>query len=447
MSPRHARAEDPVETRRPEAGPEAGAHAVVVPRPRAVEPPPAAPSQTRSELRLAKRSGDRARRRRRLAASLAVVIVVAAGTGSVGYLRRLHRPHAGAPAEAVATARTQRTLLVQVRGADGNAVASALLAADPRAQQGALILVPNRVVAEVPGSGTQPYGQAVGRPEGAALSRSTLADLLGVTVDASWVLDQTAFRALVDRLGGISVDVDADIVGTRAGGSVVLVSKGAGQRLSGSQALAVLAYRAPGEDDLDALPRLQHVLVALLAKLPDGAALGRLVAGLGAGSELSDTRDATGVLDGAGRDIAADRVSYQTLPVLPIDGGVAPTYRLDVAGIAALAGGSLAGSRLPGHTGIGNRVLVLNQAGGAGLGQQIRDRIVPRGFVFVDSRNQTPFNRRQTIVVVYDTTSQTLARAHRLAAALGLPKAPVHVSPRAQNVADLFVFVGTDFRP
>lgn len=223
--------------------------------------------------------------------------------------------------------------------------------------------------------------------------------------------------------------------------------KGAGQRLSGSQALAVLAYRAPGEDDLDALPRLQHVLVALLAKLPDGAALGRLVAGLGAGSELSDTRDATGVLDGAGRDIAADRVSYQTLPVLPIDGGVAPTYRLDVAGIAALAGGSLAASRLPGHTGTGNRVLVLNQAGGAGLGQQIRDRIVPRGFVFVDSRNQTPFNRRQTIVVVYDTTSQTLARAHRLAAALGLPKAPVQVSPGAQNVADLIVFVGTDFRP
>jgi len=54
-----------------------------------VEPPPAAPSQTRSELRLAKRSGeakrsgDRARRRRRLGALLVIVIVVAAGTGSV----------------------------------------------------------------------------------------------------------------------------------------------------------------------------------------------------------------------------------------------------------------------------------------------------------------------------------------------------------------------------
>ncbi len=372
---------------------------------------------------------------------------MAGGLAGVGY-RWQHSGPAPAPHAGAAPSRTQRTLLIQVRGVGGDALASALLAADPRTQQAAVVLVPSRVVAEVPGSGPGPYGQALGRAGGAALSRSTLADLLGVTVDGSWVLDRPVLSALVDRVGGIDVDVDTDVIVTGAGGPVVAVPQGAGQRLSGAQALAVLNYRVPGEDELAALPRLQRVVLALLARLPAGsAALTRLLADLGPGSQVSDAAVATGVLDGTRRDVAADRATYQILPVLAVDGGGAATYRLDVAGVNALAARQLAASRLAGHAATGNRVLVLNQAGGVGLGQHIRDRIVSKGFVFVDSRNQTPFDRHRTVVVVFDTRPPTLAGAGRLAAALGLPAAPVQVSPRAQNIADLIVIVGTDFRP
>jgi len=374
-------------------------------------------------------------------------VVVLAGGSALGAYRWQHRAVTSPSVPAEAAARSQRTLLVQVRGANGDAQASVLLASDRRARQAVMLLVPDRVVAQVPGSGTAPFGQAVGRPGGAALSRSTLADLIGVDVDASWVLDQPTFARLVDSVGGIDVDVDTDIVVAPKGGRpVVEVPKGAGRRLSGAQALAVLAYRGPGEEEVQALPRVQHVMAALLRRLPAAGAFGRFAAGLGAGSELSDSATATGVLDGVRTDDAADLTSYQILPVLPIDGGGAPVYRIDASALTTLVHESLAASRLPGRTATGNRVLVLNQAGGVGLGQKVRDRIVPRGFVFVDSRNQTPFGRRQTVVVVFDATPQTRARAARLAAALGLPAAPIQISARAQNIADLLVVLGRDFR-
>jgi len=271
---------------------------------------------------------------------------------------------------------------------------------------------------------------------------------------ASWMESKATaslhpeWETLVDRVGGVTVDIDTDVIVNRHGTPVVLMPQGPRQPLTGAQALDLLGYRAAGEDEVEALPRVQNVLVALLQKLPTGAGpVSALASDLGAGSRLSDPQVGGAVLDGFHRDIGADRSSFQILPVLPIDGGGAASYRIDAARVTALSRGPLAGSRLAGHGATGNRVLVLNQAGGAGLGQQVRDRIVPRGFAFVDSRNQTPFGRAQTMIVVFDRRPDTLARATRLAAALGLPHAPVQVSERGQTIADLIVIVGTDFRP
>jgi len=311
-----------------------------------------------------------------------------------------------------------------------------------------MVLVPNRVVAQVPGSGTQPFGLAVDQPGGAAVSRSTLADLLGVRVDASWVLDQAAFSRLVDSLDGIKVDVIDDVIGKQGSDSVVLVPKGPGQQLNGERAFSVLAYRVPGTDELATMQQFQHVLVGLLAKLPPGSdALTTLAGKIGKGSEISSLGMVTSVFDGVRGDAARGDSVTQILPVLNVDTGGEANYRIEFGGVTQMVNRLLAGSRLPGRFDQGNRVLVLNQVGTPGLGQAVRDKIVAAGFVFVDARNQKPFGRTTTLIVVFDSSSKTTIKASQLATALGLPQAAIQVSDRAQNIADAIVYLGSDFKP
>lgn len=380
---------------------------------------------------------------------LITLVLLGGGGGTVVYLLGHDRNGRDAiRTPSAAGVRTQQTVLLQVRGGDGDAVSSALMARDSKRKQAAIVLVPNRVVAQVPGSGAQPFGTALGQPGGPALSRSTLADLLGVRVDGSWVLDQAAFARLVDSIGGIKVDVDVDIIGKQGKDSVVLIPKGPAQQLNGARALAMLAYHAPGEDELAAMPRLQHVLAGVLERLPAGSdALTALAGQLGTGSQVSSLGQVTDVLDGVRADAAGDRTAFQILPVLAVDTAGQTSYRIEAGGVTRMVDQVLAGSRLPGRFDQGNRVLVLDQVGTTGLGPTVRDKVVAADFVFVDVRNQKPFGRKQTIIVVFDTAAKTQARAKRLATALGLPQAPIEVSARAQNIADLIVILGSDFKP
>jgi hypothetical protein len=407
---------------------------------------------TRLELKGVRRAITRSRRKRRRQQLLGVLVsaVLLLGViGTVVYLTGHDRNGRDAIHTASAAGvRTQRTVLVQVRGPDGDAMASALLATDSQHKQAAVVLVPNQVVAQVPGSGVGAFGTAVGQPGGPALSRSTLADLLGVRVDASWVFDQAAFARLVDSIDGIKVDVDVDIIGKQGKDSVVLVPKGPAQQLNGAQAVAVLGYRAPGEAELTALPRFQRVLAAVLAKLPPGAdALGILAGKLGSGSQMSSAGQVTDVLDSMRVAAAARQATFQIMPVLAVPAAGGTSYRIEAGGVTRLVNQLLAGSRLPGRFDQGNRVLVLDQVGTPGLGLKVRDKIVAASFVFVDARNQRPFGSKQTTIVIFDGTSKTRVRASQLATALGLPQAPIQVQPRAQNIADLIVFLGSDFQP
>jgi anionic cell wall polymer biosynthesis LytR-Cps2A-Psr (LCP) family protein len=98
-------------------------------------------------------------------------------------------------------------MLLQVQAEDRTAVASALLAADPPAETGAVLLVPQQVLVNVPGIGSLPFGRALSSapPHG---SRDALSDLMGVTVDEGWVLTSAGLAQLIDLVGGIPVEVD-----------------------------------------------------------------------------------------------------------------------------------------------------------------------------------------------------------------------------------------------
>jgi hypothetical protein len=338
--------------------------------------------------------------------------------------------------------RTQRTLLFQVRGGDGSAIASALLAHDEPSTTGAVVLVPPQVIVDVPGAGSTAFGQALaaGDPNG---SSNALADLLGVQVDGSWVLQQEAFVALVDALGGIPAEVDTPVVL----GNQVVVPQGT-QQLDGARAVALMTYLAEGEPEQSRLARLQEVLDGLLAALPEDAdAVAEQLTALGEGSATSQAANAVArLLVGLQTDNAADQLQYDTLPVIPIDpGGGVTSFRLDQAAARALVDRALAKSVPEGARQSGNRVLVLNGVGTPGLGEAVRSKLVAADFVFVASRNAERFGYETTQVLVPEATPEAQALGTRVAEALGVQ--PDVRQSDFGSIADVVVIVGADFQP
>ena len=380
----------------------------------------------------------RRQRRRRVLAGLLVLALVAAVVVTVALVRR--EPDSTATVQP--QGRTQATLLLQVQGGDGGAAASALLAHDPVSRTGSAVLVPPQVIVDVPGAGSVPFGRALATsaPEG---SRNALSDLLGVTVDAGWVLDAPTFTTLVDRLGGLPVGVDVPVMQDGA-----LVVRPGEQLLNGAQSLAFLGFLAPGEQEQARLARVQEVVDGLLTALPDSAGeVTAVLDGLGPGSRSSQpAAELARFLVAAAETGAAGDLQYDTLPVIPIDaGGGVMAFRLDAEATRNLVDRLLAQSVPTGQRETGNRVLVLNGVGTPGLGETVRTRLVEQGFVFVGSRNAPRFGYENTVVLVPESTPEAQLLGERVASALGVR--PDVRADELGTIADVIVIIGADFVP
>ena len=380
----------------------------------------------------------RRRRRRQLTGVLVVVLALLAAAFAV----YLAQDEPDAPPSTQEPTRTQRTLLFQVQGENGSAAASALLAQDPEQKTGAALLIPPLVLVTVPGTGSLPFGKALSSvpPEG---SRNALSDLVGVTVDDGWVVTTTVLAQLIDALGGVPVDVDVPVVR----GTSVLINAGA-QNLDGARAVEFLLFLAPEEQEQARLARLQEVLDGLINVLPREA--GELTAQLEVLGDRSVTtmeipKLAEFVLGMAVAD-EAGLMQYDSLPVIAIDpGGGVQAFRVDPPKLTTVVDRLLADSVPAGVREGGNRVLVLNGVGTPGLGEKVRDKLVPAGFVFVDSRNAPRFGYEKTQVFVPQATTEAQELGERVAEAIGVPDAQI-VTQDFGTVADVVVLVGADFR-
>ncbi|MFL6137410.1 MAG: LCP family protein [Frankiaceae bacterium] len=410
-----------------------------------------APSPGRADRRSQRRAERRAARRRRnrrlalaggavLAVVLVLLLLVVVRGGS-------HR-HGKGP---VATGRTQVTLLLMVKGANGAAIESALLAHDPATRQGAVVPVPSTLVADVPGRGQLQFGQTATLGS-ARVPAETLGDVMGVTVDGALLIDTTALGALVDHLGGVDVDhVDTDVVVPGPGRTEqVLVTKGGAQHLSGAQAVAYATYRGADETEQARLARFTTVLTGLIDALPakasdDAAALQALGGGVVFG--LAPARTGA-VLAGLHAADASEALSFETLPVQPVGTGddllTPQSDQIDQLVHRYLAA-SVPAARASGH----NRVIVVNGTGALGLGETAHAKLDRHGLVFVHSENQQGFSfaHEQSVVLVPDDSSASHALGHRVAAALGLPDGDIAVDQQPTSAADAVVILGTDYRP
>lgn len=388
----------------------------------------------------------RRQRRRRLVLTAGVAGVVLLLATTVYLVQSGDEKTATPPAQV----RTQRTLLFQLQAPSGSAVSSSLLAHDPDggddedAGSGAVVLMPPQLLVPVAGSGPLRLDLAVKTvpPES---TRNAVSDLLGVTVDGGWVVDQPTMVRLIDAVGGVAVDVDVAVLGG-PGGRTVLLNPG-GQRLDGLRAVTFMTYLGRGEEEQARLARVQEVLDGVLRGLPRSTAeVVTLLSGLGKRSVSSiPVPQLAEQLVGLASDERDQALQYDSLPVVKIETGDTVNYRLDAEPAKALVDRLLAQSVPEGARQGDNRVLALNGVGTPNIGEKVRAKLVPAGFVFVGSRNAPSFDYARTLVLVGDATVEAQQLGERVAKALGVPVSAV-ASSDLGTVADVIVVVGADFR-
>lgn len=408
-------------------------------------------TSTLAPARRASRAADRRRReeqqKRRTRTTVAIATGIAVVVGLVAVL--VGDAVRGDKKGAAPKQRTQRTLLLQVTGSGGAARAAALLAYDPEPQRASLVLVPPHTLIDVAGLGNVVVANAV-RLGGPEVAREAVSDLLGVTVDHDWTLTSAGFAALVDRVGGVVVDVDVDVVVTPARGTPrILVRAGPQQRLDGATALEFATYVAKGQDEISFQVRLQTVLDAILAALPaDRVTAAATLGALGPASTLSWKADElASFLLGIRGAQTGDRYDPQVLPVTSIDtGGASATYSIKVDEVNTLVRTQLADSIPPGRDDGTNRVLVLNGVGTPGLGGSVANKLRASPYRVVGTRNKQGFGVAQSVVVVFDTSEPSLEKARDVARRLGLAPESVRIGTQNQSVADVIVVIGADYK-
>jgi anionic cell wall polymer biosynthesis LytR-Cps2A-Psr (LCP) family protein len=350
---------------------------------------------------------------------------------------------------ASATGPTQPTLLFQIRDKENLGIDNALLSVGGPFGRANMITIPSTTIVDVATGGTLPFGQVARLPDPNS-SADALSDAIGVNVNATLAMDTLAFSGLVDAVGGVTVDVDVDVVAKQADGtSLVLVPAGKAQLLQGPQAAAYATFLGAGEAEEARMARFTTVLHSVVEKLPqDATKIEAIFTSLGASSRATvPTPQVAAFFERLHYDVIGDDIVLRPLPVKPIDSGGPSAYRIDADASAAMVQELLpAATRTPGPNSK-VRVLVQNGVGSPGLNAAARQLLVDAGFTYVNGGNAASFGQVATEIVVPDATPDSLKWGADIAAALKVPGKDVVVATSGQSVADVIVVLGADFVP
>ncbi len=341
-------------------------------------------------------------RRRRAAAAVAAVALVAAGAYGVSRLGDAAGRDPGGTDGAGRAPGASELLILQVVGTHDPLLA---LIGDGRGdRRPGFFSVPFDLMLTVPGEGEVMASDVAGL--GAETVRVAVSNTFGAWAEHVAVMDLEGLSDVVDRGGGIRVEVPGFYV-TEAGN----LGPGAA-RLSGEQVVALLSLEEDGAE-----ARWASVVQALLR--------GRVRLG---GEDLAETEGIAGVrrvLRGArGAAIAA-------FPTLTVAGSVTVPRQPDLDRQVT----RLFGSRTP------VPVIVQNGSGAPGLGQDVAAVLLPLGFRVVLSQNADLFGYARTRVVA--NSDGAIADARRIKRALGVGR--VRVSQVPSGIGDITIVVGEDF--
>ncbi len=353
---------------------------------------------------------------------------------------------------------TKSVILLQVSDTTGDAVGDALLVADRSAApstapsgaakgtsgSAAAVLIPSQMLVNTTGFGSQPFGGQMSQSIPAA-GKDTVADVLGVTIDGVWRMDETTFAALIDEIGGVQVTTDTAVPAATAsaGPTAPAVAKGS-EKLTGAQAISYATYSAPGDSPTAQAQRFGQVVTALLAVLPTEAT--SITADLGHIGIIDDPSlpesKLSPILASLAYEQQAGAFTVQALP-LRSDGSMELDYAAAAPIVTRLLGGALKAGAAAGQL---SRVLVEDASGHTGdqsayVRAAAQAKLSNAGYTYIDGASVA---RRATSVVEVPTQGQHDS-AVQVAATLGLPANDIQVVPGMSTIADVTVLLGADW--
>jgi hypothetical protein len=331
---------------------------------------------------------------------MVIVLAVAVLGGGLAFLltrdgdQAASSPSAGAhPAEEVGT------LLLSVRGAG-----QPLLAVVGGVDDPAVLPIPPSLTVEAPGLG-QVDMTGIAQLPGDGM-RIAVSNTLGMWVDEFAVTDLGRLAAIVDRAGGLRIDVPSAVTLSR-----VVIGPGEAS-LNGAQ---VGEFLASGSD---VLLRWEVVLTGLLAAPP--------VLGQG---DLIEVRDLGRVQQ------TLDEARDATIEAFPTHLVAATTRVPSFTDLDSLMRSTF-GAPAPIV-----RVIVENHSGAPAVSEDVARILVPLGFRIVLSMNAESFGQQMTDVIAIG--SQNVEAADRVREALGVGS--VVLSGVPSGIGDITIAVGSDF--
>ncbi|GAA5009435.1 LytR C-terminal domain-containing protein [Streptomyces hyderabadensis] len=232
-----------------------------------------------TENRTERREEARRRARTRVVALVVVLALVAVGgvcyLWYAGKLPGLSSSDDKSGGTTAAGAQKRDVIAVHLHDTKGGGTSTALLVNNTTTKQGTAVLVPNALALTGDDGSTTTLAKSVD-DAGPDATRTALDSALGTEIEGTWRLDTPYLQILVDLVGNIDVDTDADVPDpeSKDKGAAPLVHKGESQTLSGKMAVAYATYRGKGEDANAPLQRFGQVMQGVLRKLssdPQGA--------------------------------------------------------------------------------------------------------------------------------------------------------------------------------
>ncbi len=326
-----------------------------------------------------------------------------------------------------------------------------LLRVYPGQGRAAMLSLPRDLWVDIPGNGSSKLNAAYAIG-GSTLLVSTIKSNFGVEVNHYVEVDFVGFKAIVDELGGVTIDFPYAARDSKSGLNVQAGS----QTLMGDQALAYARSRSYQErqpdgwtsvdaNDIGRTRRQQQLILAILsaAKRPANIAEAGSIAASFAQHLTLDSELADSSLIELGfsmRGITSSNIDSATLPTYGDTVGEASVLRRDEPEATAMLGAFLAGNPLNGQASSDAlRLQVLNGNGIEGSAGAAASQLEARGFSIVGVGDAEQKTFTTTVVIVRPAD---VARAQIVIDALGFGRVDAGSVP---DGVDGIVVVGGDF--
>ncbi|MEU4613507.1 LCP family protein [Streptomyces umbrinus] len=394
-----------------------------------------------TENRTERREEAKRRARGRVVALVVVLALVA--VGGVGYLWYDGSLPGTSSESASGTttaggAQNRDVIIVHLHNTKGGGTATALLVNNTTTKQGTTVLLPNSLALTDDNGTTTTLAKSVD-DDGSSGTRDEIDTVLGTDVEGTWRLDTPYLNNLVELVGNIDIDTNADVPDPDAKkkGEAPLVKKGDEQTLSGKMAVAYATYRASGESQNAQLERFGQVMQGVLRKLssdPQAATTTVQTLAQILDPSLSDKDLGAFLAKLADRAKGGD---YKTA-LLPVqtDG------RLSAQASDSVVKDVLGGAAKSPEKGAAVQVGIRNSTGNKDATEQARVVLLNGGYTFVDG------GRTDVAQAVSQITYADAAKkedAVEVAKTLGLPTSSVKKGKTTSN-ADVSVVLGQDYK-